>query len=46
MHYYEVGNKIWLTKYGRRPVVGKSTKKVLYAIFFSCDGIGIDVRVS
>lgn len=52
VHYFEpvrkVGNKIWLTKHGRRPVVAKktmSTKKVLYAIFFSCDGIAIQVPV-
>lgn len=52
VHYFEpvrkVGNKIWLTKHGRRPVVAKrtmSTKKVLYCIFFSCDGLAVQIPV-
>ena len=42
------GFKIWLTKHGRRPVAAKRkvrTKKVLYAVFFSCVGIAIQVTV-
>ena len=52
VHYFKpvrkIGNKIWLTKHGRRPVVAKrtmSTKKVLYCIFFSCDGIAVQIPV-
>ena len=52
VHYFKpvrkIGNKIWLSKHGRRPAVAKrtmSTKKVLYAIFFSCDGIAIQILV-
>ena len=52
VHYFEpvrkVGNKIWLSKHGRRPVVAKrtmSTKKVLYCIFFSCDGLAVQIPV-
>ncbi|XP_062582211.1 histone-lysine N-methyltransferase SETMAR-like [Saccostrea cucullata] len=52
VHYFEpvrkVGNKLWLTKHGRRPVVAKrtmSTKKVLYCIFFSCDGLAVQIPV-
>ena len=52
MQYFEPvrknGNKVWLSKHGRQPVVAKrimSAKKVLYAIFFSCDGIAIQVSV-
>ena len=52
MHYFEpirkFENNIWLFKHGRRPVVAKrtvGTKKVLNAIFFSCDGISIQVPV-
>ena len=52
MHYFKpvrkIENKIWLSKYGRWPVVAKNTmsrKKVLYAIFFSYDGIAIQVPV-
>ena len=39
-----IGNKIILTKYGIQHVVAKKNnehKEVLYAIFFSCDGIDI-----
>lgn len=52
VHYFEpvrkVGNKLWLTKHSRRPVVAKrtmSTKKVLYCIFFSCDGLAVQIPV-
>ena len=45
VHYFEpvrkVGNKIWATKHSKRPIIAKrslSTKKVLYAIFFSGEG--------
>ena len=46
VHYFEPvrKNKRWLTKHGRRPAVAKrtiGTKKVLYAILFSCDSIAI-----
>ena len=43
------GKQIWLSKDIRRPVVAKrtmSTKKVLCAIFFSCDGIAIQVLLT
>ena len=52
VHYFEpirkVSNKIWATKYGKRPIIAKrslSTKKVLYAIFFSGEGVAIKVPV-
>ena len=45
VHYFEpvrkVSNKIWATKHSKRPIIAKlslSTKKVLYAIFFSGEG--------
>ena len=48
-HYFEpvrkVSNKIWASK---RPIIAKrslSTKKVLYAIFFSGEGVAIKVPV-
>ena len=51
-HYFEpvrkVSNKIWATKHSKRPIIAKrslSTKKVLYAIFFSGEGVAIKVPV-
>ena len=50
VHYFEpvrkVSNKIWATKYSKRPIISErslSTKKVLYAIFFSGEGVAIKV---
>ena len=52
VHYFEpvrkVSNKIWATKHSKRPIIAKrslSTKKVLYAIFFSGEGVAIKVPV-
>ena len=52
VHYFEpvrkVSNKIWATKHSKRPISAKrslSTKKVLYAIFFSGEGVAIKVPV-
>ena len=52
VHYFEpvrkVSNKIWATKRSKRPIIAKrslSTKKVLYAIFFSGEGVAIKVPV-
>ena len=52
VHYFEpvrkVSNKIWATKHSKRRIVAKrslSTKKVLYAIFFSGEGVAIKVPV-
>ena len=52
VHYYEpvrkVSNKIWATKHSKRPIIAKrslSTKKILYAIFFSGEGVAIKVPV-
>ena len=52
VHYFEpvrkVSNKIWATKHSKRPIIAKrslSTKKVLYAIFFSGEGVAIKVLV-
>ena len=52
VHYFEpirrVSNKIWATKHSKRPIIVKrslSTKKVLYAIFFSGEGVAIKVPV-
>ena len=52
VHYFEpvrkVSNKIRATKHSKRPIIAKrslSTKKVLYAIFFSGEGIAIKVPV-
>ena len=52
VHYFEpvrkVINKIWATKHSKRPIIAKrslSTKKVLYAIFFSGEGVAIKVLV-
>ena len=52
MHYFESvtkkGNKIWLTKHAKKSVVAKRTirtKKVHYAIIFSCDSITIQFAV-
>ena len=46
VHYFEpvrkVSDKIWATKHSKRPIIAKrslSTKKVLYAIFFSGEGV-------
>ena len=51
-HYSEpvrkVSNKIWATKHSKCPIIAKrslSTKKVLYAIFFSGEGVAIKVPV-
>ena len=52
VHYFEhirkVSNKIWATKYSKRPIIAKRSlcaKKVLYAIFFSGEGVAIKVPV-
>ena len=52
VHYFEpirkVSNKIWATKHSKRPIFAKrslSAKKVLYAIFFSGEGVAIKVPV-
>ena len=52
VYYFEpvrkVSNKIWATKHSKRPIIAKrslSTKKVLYAIFFSGEGVAIKVPV-
>ena len=52
VHYFEpvrkVSNKMWATKHSKRPIIAKrslSTKKVLYAIFFSGEGVAIKVPV-
>ena len=52
VHYFEpvrkVSNKIWATKHSKHPIIAKrslSTKKVLYAIFFSGQGVAIKVPV-
>ena len=52
VHYFEpvrkVSNKIWATKHSKRSIIAKrslSTKKVLYAIFFSGEGVTIKVPV-
>lgn len=52
VHYFEpvrkVSNKIWATKHNKRPIIAKrslSAKKVLYAIFFSGEGVAIKVPV-
>ena len=52
VHYFEpvrkVSNKIWAIKHSKRPIIAKrslSTKKVLYAIFFSGEGVAIKVPV-
>ena len=52
VHYFEpvrkVSKKIWATKHSKHPIIAKrslSTKKVLYAIFFSGEGVAIKVPV-
>ena len=52
VHYFEpirkVSDKIWTTKHSKRPIIAKrslSAKKVLYAIFFSGEGVAIKVPV-
>ena len=52
VHYFEpvrkVSNKIWASKRSKRPIIAKrslSRKKVLYAIFFSGEGVAIKVPV-
>ena len=52
VHYFEpvrkVSDKIWATKHGKRQIIAKrslSAKKVLYAIFFSGEGVAIKVPV-
>ena len=52
VHYFEpvrkVSNKIWATKHSKRPIIAErslSTKKVLYAISFSGEGVAIKVPV-
>ena len=52
VHYFEpvrkASNKIWATKHSKRQIIAKrslSTKKVLYAIFFSAEGVAIKVPV-
>ena len=48
VHYFQpvrkVSNKIWATKHSKCPIIAKrslSAKKVLYAIFFSSEGVTI-----
>ena len=49
VHYFEpvrkVSNKIWATKHSKRPIIAKHSLKVLYAIFFSGEGVAIKVPV-
>ena len=53
VHYFEpvrkVSNKIWATtKHSKRPIIAKLSliaKKVLYAIFFSDEGVALKVPV-
>ena len=52
VHYFEpvrkVSNKIWAIKHSKRRIIAKrsfSAKKVLYAIFFSSEGVTIKVPV-
>ena len=52
VHYFEpvrkVSNKIWTTKHSKPPIIDKrslSATKVLYAIFFSGEGVAIKVPV-
>ena len=52
VYYFEpvrkVSSKIWATKHSKRPIIAKRslrTKKVLYAIFFSGEGVAIKVPV-
>ena len=52
VRYFEpvrkVSNKIWATKHSKRPIIAKpplSAKKILYAIFFSGEGVTIKVPV-
>ena len=52
VHFFEpkrkIQNKIWATKYCKRPCIAKRTmsvKKVMYAIFFSNQGPAIQVAV-
>ena len=52
VHYFEpvrkVSNKIWATKHSKRPIIVKrslSAKKILYANFFSGEGVAIKVPV-
>ena len=52
VHYFEPvrkdSNNIWATKQSKRPIIVKrslSAKKVLYAIFFSGEGVAIKVPV-
>ena len=52
VHYFEpvikVNNKIWATKHSKSPIIAKhslSAKKVLYAFFFSGEGVAIKVLV-
>ena len=52
VHYFEpvrkFSDKIWDTKHNKRPIIAKrslSAKKVLYAIFFSGEGVAMKVPV-
>ena len=52
VHYFEpvrkVSNKTWATKHSKCPIIAKrslSAKKVLYAIFFSGEGVARKVPV-
>ena len=52
VRYFEpvrkVSNKIWTSKHNKRPIIAKrslSAKTVLYAIFFSGEGVAIKVPV-
>ena len=51
VHYFEpvrkVSNKIWATKHSKHPIIAKRSlsAKVLYAIFFSGEGVAIKMPV-
>ena len=52
VHYFEpirkVSNNVWATKHSKRQIIAKrslSAKKVLYAIFFSGEGVAIKMPV-
>ena len=51
VYYFEpvrkVSNKIWATKHSKRPIIAKRSlsTKVLYAIFFSGEGVAIKMPV-
>ena len=52
VHFYEpmrkIHNKIWATKGGKRPCIAKRTmsiRKVMYVIFFTNQGLAIQIAV-